>query len=311
MKWIKVKTDYFSDSLETAKAKVMNIFEEIGIKQTEMTDYFSDNSLDYNVNFKNMNDIWSITGYIVNNRFSNSKLNIIREKLEEYSESNKEFGYEMYTSECSDDDWKDEWKKYFHTVKITPSIVIKPSWEKYEPERDEKVIEIDPGMAFGTGTHETTALCVEFLEKYSRDKKKLLDIGCGSGILMLIAKKFGIEKVSGIDIDDKVEEVVLENFRRNGVYENFDVIIGNLVDNINEKYDIVVSNILVDVLTELLENIENVLEKNSTVIFSGILKEKEESFLEKTKKYKLKKIDRSEKNNWVSLVFEYEGEKIL
>ncbi|RRD38969.1 50S ribosomal protein L11 methyltransferase [Leptotrichia sp. OH3620_COT-345] len=311
MKWIKVKTDYFSDNLEIAKAKVMNIFEEIGIKQIEMTDYFSDSSLDYNVNFKNVNDIWSITGYIINNRFSNSKLNIIREKLEEYSESNEEFGYEMYTSECSDNDWKDEWKKYFHTVKITPSIVIKPSWEKYEPERDEKVIEIDPGMAFGTGTHETTALCVEFLEKYSQDRKKFLDIGCGSGILMLIAKRFGIEKVSGIDIDDKVKEVVFENFRRNNICENFEVVIGNLVDNINEKYDIVVSNILVDVLTELLENIENVLEKNSIVIFSGILKEKEEKFLIKTKKHKLKKIDRNEKNNWVSLVFEYKGEKIL
>ncbi|MDO5089030.1 MAG: 50S ribosomal protein L11 methyltransferase [Leptotrichiaceae bacterium] len=311
MEWIKVKIDYFSDNSEIAKSKLINIFEEIGIKQIEMTDYFSDSSLDYNVKFKNMSDIWSVTGYIINNRFSNSKLNIIREQLEEYSRNNQDFGHEIYISECSEDEWKDEWKKYFHTVKITPNIVIKPSWDKYESEGKEKVIEIDPGMAFGTGTHETTALCAEFLEKYSHNKKKLLDIGCGSGILMLIAKKIGIEKVSGIDIDDKVKEVVLENFRKNNIYDNFNVIIGNLVDNINEKYDIVVSNILVDVLTELLENIEKVLKKNSVIIFSGILKEKEEDFLEKTKNHKLRKIDRNEKNNWVSLVFEYEGEGIL
>ena len=308
MKWIKVKVDYFSDNSAISKGKIINIFEEIGIKETEAIDYFSDNSLDYNRNFKNENKIWSIAGYIIDNRFSGSKLKIINENLEKYADENEDFGYEIYTSRCSDDDWKDEWKKYFHTVKITDNIIIKPSWDSYEATGNEKIIEIDPGMAFGTGTHETTSLCVEFLEKYSNGRKKLLDIGCGSGILMLIGKKIGIGNVTGIDIDDKVEEVVKENFRKNDIFENFEIIIGNLVDNINDKYDIVVSNILVDVLIELLENIEKVLDKNAIIIFSGILKEKEEEFVEKTGLYKLKNIDRNEKNNWVSLVFKYEGE---
>lgn len=308
MKWIKVKVDYFSDNSAISKGKIINIFEEIGIKETEAIDYFSDNSLDYNRNFKNENKIWSIAGYIIDNRFSGSKLKIINENLEKYADENEDFGYEIYTSRCSDDDWKDEWKKYFHTVKITDNIIIKPSWDSYEAAGNEKIIEIDPGMAFGTGTHETTSLCVEFLEKYSNGRKKLLDIGCGSGILMLIGKKIGIGNVTGIDIDDKVEEVVKENFRKNDIFENFEIVIGNLVDNINDKYDIVISNILVDVLIELLENIEKVLEKNAIVIFSGILKEKEEEFVEKTGLYKLKNIDRNEKNNWVSLVFKYEGE---
>jgi ribosomal protein L11 methyltransferase len=308
MKWIKVKVDYFSDNSAISKGKIINIFEEIGIKETEAIDYFSDNSLDYNRNFKNENKIWNIAGYIIDNRFSGSKLKIINENLEKYADENEDFGYEIYTSRCSDDDWKDEWKKYFHTVKITDNIIIKPSWDSYEAAGNEKIIEIDPGMAFGTGTHETTSLCVEFLEKYSNGRKKLLDIGCGSGILMLIGKKIGIGNVTGIDIDDKVEEVVKENFRKNNIFENFEIVIGNLVDNINDKYDIVVSNILVDVLIELLENIEKVLDKNAIIIFSGILKEKEEEFVEKTGLYKLKNIDRNEKNNWVSLVFKYEGE---
>ena len=308
MKWIKVKVDYFSDNSAISKGKIINIFEEIGIKETEAIDYFSDNLLDYNRNFKNENKIWSIAGYIIDNRFSGSKLKIINENLEKYAVENEDFGYEIYTSRCSDDDWKDEWKKYFHTVKITDNIIIKPSWDSYETAGNEKIIEIDPGMAFGTGTHETTSLCVEFLEKYSNGRKKLLDIGCGSGILMLIGKKIGIGNVTGIDIDDKVEEVVKENFRKNDIFENFEIVIGNLVDNINDKYDIVVSNILVDVLIELLENIEKVLDKNAIIIFSGILKEKEEEFVEKTGLYKLKNIDRNEKNNWVSLVFKYEGE---
>ena len=305
MNWIKVKIDYFSNTLEETKSKLINMFEEIGIKQIEVIDYFSDNSLDYNINFKKQSEIWSIIGYIVNNRFSKLKLNIISDKLKEFSLDDEEFMYEIYTSECSDDDWKDEWKKYFHTVNITDNIIIKPSWDDYEASEGETVIEIDPGMAFGTGTHETTALCVEFLEKYVPGKKKLLDIGCGSGILMLIGKRLGAEKVVGIDIDRNVKDVVIENFEKNNIKDNYEIIIGDLVEDINEKYDLVVSNILVDVLTELLENIEKTLEKGATIIFSGIIKDKEEEFLRKTKEHNLVEIDRNEKNNWVSLVFKY------
>lgn len=305
MNWIKVKIDYFSNTLEETKSKLINMFEEIGIKQIEVIDYFSDNSLDYNINFKKQSEIWSIIGYIVNNRFYKLKLNIISDKLKEFSLDDEEFMYEIYTSECSDDDWKDEWKKYFHTVNITDNIIIKPSWDDYEASEGETVIEIDPGMAFGTGTHETTALCVEFLEKYVPEKKKLLDIGCGSGILMLIGKILGVEKVVGIDIDSNVKDVVIENFEKNNIKDNYEIIIGDLVEDINEKYDLVVSNILVDVLTELLENIEKTLEKGATIIFSGIIKDKEEEFLRKTKEHNLVEIDRNEKNNWVSLVFKY------
>ena len=307
MKWIKVKVDYFSDSLEKTKAKLVNMFNEIGINQIEVIDYFSENKLDYNDNFSIKNDVWSIIGYIVDNRFANTKLNIIFNNLKEFMESENEFIYEIFTAKCNDEDWQDEWKKYFHTVNITDNIVIKPSWDEYEPSDNEIVVEIDPGLAFGTGTHETTSLCVEFLEKYAQNKKKLLDIGCGSGILMLIGKKLGVGKVVGIDIDEKVNDVVLENFSKNGINENFQVIIGNLVDDVNEKYDLVVSNILVDVLEKLLEDIEKILEKDATVIFSGILNEKEEAFLKKAKNYNLKQIDRKEKNNWVSLVFKYEN----
>ncbi|ERK53000.1 50S ribosomal protein L11 methyltransferase [Leptotrichia wadei] len=307
MKWIKVKVDYFSDSLEKTKAKLVNMFNEIGINQIEVIDYFSENKLDYNDNFSIKNDVWSIIGYIVDNRFANTKLNIIFNNLKEFTENENEFMYEIFTAKCNDEDWQDEWKKYFHTVNITDNIVIKPSWDEYEPSDNEIVVEIDPGLAFGTGTHETTSLCVEFLEKYAQNKKKLLDIGCGSGILMLIGKKLGVEKVVGIDIDEKVNDVVLENFSKNGINDNFQVIIGNLVDNVNEKYDLVVSNILVDVLEKLLEDIEKALEKGAIVIFSGILNEKEEALLKKAKNYNLKQIDRKDKNNWVSLVFKYES----
>ena len=121
----------------------------------------------------------------------------------------------------------------------------------------------------------------------------------------LIGKILGVEKVVGIDIDSNVKDVVIENFEKNNIKDNYEIIIGDLVEDINEKYDLVVSNILVDVLTELLENIEKTLEKGATIIFSGIIKDKEEEFLRKTKEHNLVEIDRNEKNNWVSLVFKY------
>ena len=182
--------------------------------------------------------------------------------------------------------------------------MIKPSWEEYTSAEDEVVIKIDPGMAFGTGTHETTSLCIKMLEKYVPGKKNLLDIGCGSGILMIVGSKFGAEKVDGIDIDPAVEAVAKENLDDNEV-SNYSVVIGNLVDDINKKYDIVVSNILADTLMELLDDIEKVLEQGALVIFSGILKTRKHEILEKTEKHNFRKIDEKEENEWISYVFEY------
>ena len=171
------------------------------------------------------------------------------------------------------------------------------------------MIEIDPGMAFGTGTHETTSLCVELLEKYSAGKENLLDIGCGSGILMLIGKKMGINNVDGIDIDPNVKNVVIENMQRNHINENYNVIIGNLVDDVDEKYDIIVSNILVDVLTQLLDSMETVLKDGAIIIFSGILKEKSEDFIKMAETHSFIEIERKEKNKWSAVAFKYEKDK--
>ena len=303
MKWLRVKVDYYSDRLKETKEKIIGIFSELGVNEFEFIDFFTENVLDFHKE-SIANDTWKIIGYFPNNKFARLKLKMFSEKLEELSDT-EEMIFTLYTNECDENEWKDEWKKYFHTTKITDKIVIKPSWEEYTSAEDEVVIKIDPGMAFGTGTHDTTALCVEFLEKYAKNRKKLLDIGCGSGILMLIGKKLGVEKVTGIDIDKKVEKVVHENFEKNNIKENYDLIIGNLVDKINEKYDLVVSNILVDVLTELLDSVEKILEDEAIIIFSGILDGKEEKFSEKAKQLNLVQIDRNEKNGWVSLVFKY------
>ena len=302
MKWLRVKVDYYSDFIKETKEKIIGIFSELGVNEFEFIDFFTENALDFHKE-SIVNDTWTIIGYFPNNKFARLKLKMLSEKLEELSET-EEMIFTVYTNECDENEWKDEWKKYFHTTKITDKIVIKPSWEDYTPSEGETVIKIDPGMAFGTGTHETTSLCIKMLEKYAQGKKNLLDIGCGSGILMIVGAKLGAEKVDGIDIDPAVESVAKENLKDNKI-DNFSVVIGNLVDDTDKKYDLVVSNILADTLMALLDDIEKVLEPGALVIFSGILKTRKHEILEKTEKHNFEQIDEKEENGWISYVFEY------
>lgn len=302
MNWMRVKIEYYSDFLEEIKGKIISIFSELGVNELEFVDYFSENKLDFHKESIS-SSTWEIIGYFPNNRFINLKLKIISEKMEELSET-EEMIFNIYTNKCSENEWQDEWKKYFHTTKLTDKIVIKPSWEEYEAEENETVIKIDPGMAFGTGTHETTSLCIKMLEKYIKNDQNLLDIGCGSGILMIVGSKLGAKSVEGIDIDPMIKEVAQTNLDENNI-DNYNVIIGNLVDDINKKYDIVVSNILADTLIELLEDIEKVLNTGAKVIFSGILQTRKNDILDKVEKHNLEKIDKMLENDWISYVFEY------
>ena len=299
----KVKIEYYSDDLNFSKQTIVDILKEFGIFELELVEDFSINKLDYNKNFNFNKKVWSVIFCLPNNIFMNKIINEISIKLEQ---NLNECIFDIYVNELDTDSYKDEWKKSFNTTKITENIVINPSWNTYNGSDNEIVINIDPSMAFGTGTHGTTSLCIELIEKHIKKDDNMLDIGCGSGILMLVSKKLGAKTVTGIDIDKNCYNVVCDNFKKNNINSEYNILIGNLVDNIKEKYDLVVSNILVDVLEKLLSDIQKVLKNDSIVIFSGILKEKEEKFLEKASKIGLNLLDKSYKNEWVGLVFKYE-----
>lgn len=299
----KVKIEYYSDDLNFSKQTIVDILKEFGIFELELVEDFSINKLDYNKNFNFNKKVWSVIFCLPNNRFMNKIINEISIKLEQ---NLNECIFDIYVNELDTDSYKDEWKKSFLTTKITENIVINPIWNTYNGSDNEIVINIDPSMAFGTGTHGTTSLCIELIEKHIKKDDNMLDIGCGYGILMLVSKKLGAKTVTGIDIDKNCYNVVCDNFKKNNINSEYNILIGNLVDNIKEKYDLVVSNILVDVLEKLLSDIQKVLKNDSIVIFSGILKEKEEKFLEKASKIGLNLLDKSYKNEWVGLVFKYE-----
>ena len=197
--------------------------------------------------------------------------NIEKNPMEKYGHS---LG-EVTVVEVYEKNWAEAWKKYYKPLKIGERVVIKPSWEEYEKkEKDEIIIELDPGMAFGTGTHETTILCIRALEKYVKENNIVYDIGCGSGILSIAAAKLGAKKVIGIDLDNVCITVSNENIKANEVDSIVEIKKGNLLDVVEGKADIIVSNIIAEVITKMIPELKDSLYSNGIFIASGIIVEK-------------------------------------
>ena len=173
-----------------------------------------------------------------------------------------------------DNDWAESWKKYYKPIKIGNKILIKPSWEDYQLDVDDILIELDPGMAFGTGTHETTMLCTEALEKHVKENDTVYDIGCGSGILSIVAAKLGAQKVVGVDIDPVCITVSQENIALNNVDDKVQIKLGNLLDVVEGKANIIVSNIIAEIIAGMIKDLKTSLMNNGIFITSGIILEK-------------------------------------
>ena len=187
-----------------------------------------------------------------------------------------DFGSLKISIEINDDaEWKDRWKEYFKPAKISENIVVKPTWEEYKKQNGELVIEIDPGMAFGTGTHETTSMCVKMMEKYMKSDDHVLDVGCGSGILSIAGALLGAEDILGVDIDPVAVEVSQENIELNKVDNRVKVQYGDLTKGIDYKADMIVANLMADILLILTPDVAKHLKKDGIYILSGILLEKE------------------------------------
>lgn len=212
-------------------------------------------------------------------------------------------------SETEDVDWVNNWKKYFHQFYIDDILVI-PSWEDVKTEDSDKmVIHIDPGTAFGTGMHETTQLCIRALRKYTKKDALVLDVGCGSGILGMLALKFGAGHSIGTDLDPCAIDATHENMEVNGIgKDQYEVMIGNIIDDKAvqdqvgyEKYDVVAANILADVLVPLTPVIVHQMKPGAVYITSGIIDDKEETVVEAVKKAGLEVLEVTYQGEWVSV----------
>ncbi len=218
-------------------------------------------------------------------------------------------------SQTEDVDWVNNWKQYFHQFYVDDILII-PSWEEVKPEDNDKmVIHIDPGTAFGTGMHETTQLCIRQIRKYTTPETTILDVGCGSGILGMLALKFGAKYSVGTDLDPCAIDATYENMEVNGITrDKYEVMIGNIIDDKEVqdkvgygKYDIVVANILADVLVALTPVIVDQLKDGGIYITSGIIDDKEETVVEAVKAAGLEVLDVTYQGEWVSVTARKNG----
>lgn len=211
---------------------------------------------------------------------------------------------EIFTDNVNEEDWANNWKKYYKPTKIGDRIVIKPEWEEYCPSEGDLVIHMDPGMAFGTGNHETTSMCIENLEKYVSEKSTVFDIGCGSGILGIVASKLGAKNVVGIDIDEMAVKVANENIQKNNVQDIMTAIAGNMTDKIEEgaKADIVVANIIADIIMKMSGDVRKLLKDDGIFISSGIILAKVDEVLENLKDNGFEVVDVIKKGEWSCVI---------
>ena len=217
----------------------------------------------------------AIFGYFPKDRRADHRCKVLEDRLSGLKESFA-VRYRLSYKELDEEDWAEGWKAFFKPQKIGKKIVVKPTWSKYRAEAGDMVLELDPGMAFGTGTHPTTALCIQLIEDYLNQGDRFLDVGTGSGILMIAAFRLGAGFVSGLDKDPVAVEIAAANLELNGVdLRKFSLRTGHLLSGIREQFDFIAANIFTHVILELLDNLHQALVKGGIFVCSGIFEKNE------------------------------------
>ena len=310
MKWNKFRLKTTTAAEEIVSSTLM----ELGIQGVEIEDKIPLTQKDKEQMFVDIlpetaedDGIAYITFYLEEEEDKDAVLQRVREELDDLSEFLDIGEAFIEESQTEDVDWVNNWKQYFHQFYVDDILII-PSWEDVKPEDEDKmVIHIDPGTAFGTGMHETTQLCIRQLRKYVTEGCRILDVGCGSGILGMLALKFGAGYSVGTDLDPCAIDATKENMEVNGISEDqYEVMIGNIIDDkeVQDKvgyecYDIVAANILADVLVQLTPVIVNQLKPGAIYITSGIIDDKEQTVTDAVKAAGLEVLDVTYQGEWV------------
>ena len=206
--------------------------------------------------------------------------------------------YKAGSDGVNDSDWNENWKKYFHATEIGKRLTIVPSWEEYDNRENRVLLHIDPGAAFGTGTHATTSLCLELLQDYIKDGSAMLDIGCGSGILAIASVLLGAESAVGVDIDAQSVKTARENAAINGVSDRTEFIVGDLAEKVSGRFPVVCANIVADVVIRLLDGAEKYIADGGVLIVSGIIDIRENDVLEAAKRHGYEISQKRYRDNW-------------
>lgn len=248
-------------------------------------------------------EVVTVTAYFPEDTRLQDRLQQVEQELEKIAQriGDFQFGPTLFRT-ISEHDWANEWKQYFHTTKIGQRLVIKPTWEKYEKQKDELIIAIDPGMAFGTGTHHTTAMCMQTLEEIVRPESTVFDIGTGSGILAMAATLLGAKEVKAVDIDLTAVKVAKENIALNHLEDKIAVAQGDLLVGTDGQADIIIANIIADIIIMVMPDIPSKLKSQGLFLTSGIIAERKDDVLAAAKEHGLVLKECKERGGWVALV---------
>ena len=312
MKWNKFRLKTTTESEDIVSSMLM----DLGIQGIEIEDKIPLTQSDKEQMFVDIlpeieadDGVAYISFYLEEDEDKEDVLANVKKELEEMRAYTNVGACTIEESQTEDVDWVNNWKQYFHQFYVDDVLII-PSWEEVKPEDEEKmIIHIDPGTAFGTGMHETTQLCIRQIRKYVTPDTTILDVGCGSGILGMLALKFGAKYSVGTDLDPCAIDATYENMEVNGITKDqYEVMIGNIIDDKEvqdkvgyEKYDIVVANILADVLVPLTPVILHQLKTGGIYITSGIIDAKEETVVEAVKAAGLEVLEVTYQGEWVSV----------
>ena len=244
-----------------------------------------------------------VKGYINELNFDDGTFTRFKAELEQLGQNINigEF-FKIETTTIKDSDWENSWKDYFDILNIGEKSVIVPTWREYENEENKYVINIDPGMAFGTGGHETTSLCIKNLEKYVKPHDNIIDVGCGSGILSIAASYLTDGEIKAVDLDKLAVDVSRENFALNNLENRIAVEEASLLTKETKKYNVIVANILAHIIELMLDDAYKLLEDGGYYITSGIIKDKKDELLEKMLERGFKLVEETSDNEWYSFV---------
>ncbi|MGL4392297.1 MAG: 50S ribosomal protein L11 methyltransferase [Fusobacteriaceae bacterium] len=308
MKICEVRIVFESENIQKTREEISEILYGFGATGLKISEPIKNlNPLDYYKNPEKFFEVEdAVSAYFPDNIFSEKRNIAIQNSISEFFRDREDLIYDINFYYYEEEDYQNAWKNYLFPEKISDKFVVKPTWRTYEPEPDEIVIELDPGRAFGTGSHATTSLCVKLMEKNISELKNscVLDVGTGSGILMIVAEKLGAKKIAGIDIDELAVEVAQENLALNNISpEKYKVYHGDLISSLDgEKFDFVVANILAEVLQVLVKDMSKVLKPSGKIILSGILDTKLQDILSVTEKYRYEALEILTEKEWRAIL---------
>ena len=306
MKVVEIKVIFDSDSINETQKEICDIFYSFGATGLKIDEPLkTKNPLDFYRDEKQFLMIdYAVSAYFPMNIYSERRNDLIKNAFEEKFSGRDDVIFTIDFYEYDEEDYQNSWKKYLYPEKVSDKFVVKPTWREYKPEENELVIELDPGRAFGTGSHPTTSLCLKIMEENIKPGNSVIDVGTGSGILMIAAEKLGATDIYGTDIDELAVEATKENLELNSISSDIaKVYLGDLISVVKDKqFDVVVANILADVILLLLRDIFKVVKKDGLIIFSGIIEDKLPEIIKQVEEKGLKILEIKKDKEWRALL---------